>query len=222
MGLIAKGKTSYNFTVQNPQDAEQKIQSWLAANSFQPLQEDGQTIYRATDAFTGTRFFEYSINGAQIILYAYLGSPKKPMALADGLTGAINIIPYKNALEPLFTALNSATATNALNQPQPEQPQQPQQPAVPNQPQPQTYNDFKQANNKRNNTCAEISFWVSIVMLASSFFGIIAGAIIIIFNYYLAAQGLKSNKRGKAIAAIIISSIAIAVFIVKLIIELSK
>lgn len=212
--LLTKGKTEYRFTVQNTQEAEQKIQSWLSANSFQQMQEDSVTYYRGGDAMVGYRFFEYNIGGSQVVIYAYLGSFKKPRALADGMAGSMAIIPYKNALEPLFASLSSETA-------------QPQQSTTPTQTQIQaqqqnTYGEFKQATNKRNNTCAEISFWVSILMLLASFTGIIAGAIIVIFNYYLASQGLKSNKKGKAIAAIVISSIAIVIVIVKLIIELSK
>ena len=218
--LTTKGKTEYRFTIQNTQDAEQKIQSWLSANSFQQVQEDGVVYYRGGDAMLGYRFFEYSINGSQLVLYAYLGSFKKPKALADGLAGSMAIIPYKNALEPLIAALNNNTTeadsiTSAQQIPVYEQPQRAVQ-------QQNTYGEFKQATNKRNNTCAEISFWISLLMLLASFTGIIAGAIIVIFNYYLAVQGLKSDKKGKAIAAIIMSSISIIIIIVKLIIEISK
>lgn len=210
MVLIAKGKTEYHFTVKDVKDAEQKIQSWLSANSFKKTEEDGQVIYRGGDALVGNRFFEYNIDGSQVTLYAYLGSPKKPLALADGLAGAATIVPYRNALDPLLAALDGVENSNQ------------QEPTASSKTKPQTqgtYNDFKQANSKRDNTFAEISFWVSIVMLVSSFFGIIAGAIIIIFNYYLAIQGLKSEKRGKAIAAIVMSSVAIVVVIVALIID---
>ena len=212
--LSTKGKTEYHFAVQNAQDAEQKIQSWLSANSFQQMQEDNVIYYRGGDAMLGHRFFEYSINGSQITIYAYLGSFKKPYALADGIAGSMAIIPYKNALEPLLASLNN-------NIPQSQQPSTIAQPQAQTQQQ-NTYGEFKQATNKRNNTCAEISFWVSILMLLASFTGVIAGAIIVIFNYYLAAQGLKSDKKGKAIAAIVMSSIAIVIVIIKFIMELSK
>ena len=133
------------------------------------------------------------------------------MALNEGIAGSMAIIPYKNALEPLFAALSSEIAPNSA---------QPQQVATQPQPQPQNaYNDFRQAAAKRNDYCAEVSFWVSILMILVSFTGIIVGAIFFIFNYYLAAQGLKSNKKGKAIAAIIMSSVAIAIMVTMLIIK---
>ena len=212
--LTTKGKTEYRFNIQNAQDTEQKIQSWLSANSFQPIQEDGVLYYRGGDAITGHRFLEYRIEGAQVIIYAYIGSFQKPYALTDGIAGAMAIVPYKNILEPLFVSLstneNQTQQSSPITQPQIQTQQQ------------NNYASFDQTVNKKNSTYAEISFWVSILMLTVSFFGIIVGAIIVIFNYYLAAQGLKSSKKGKSIAAIIISSIAIIVMIIKLILELSK
>lgn len=210
--LATKGKTEYHFVVQNIQDAEQKIQSWLSANSFRQIREDNAIYYRSGDAVVGHRFFEYSIDGSQVNIYAYLGSFKNPRALADGMVGSMAIIPYKNALEPLLSSLNGNKAVR------PQQSSTMAQAEVQPQPQRQNaYGEFKQAANKRNSTCAEISFWVSILMFLVSFVGIMAGAIIIIFNYYLAIQGLKSDKKGKAVAAIIVSSAAIIVVIIKLI-----
>ncbi|MBR2994213.1 hypothetical protein IKF43_02375 [Candidatus Saccharibacteria bacterium] len=208
--LVGSGKTEYRFPIQNNQETEQKIQSWLSVNQFQKMQEGDIVYYRGGDAIVGRRFFEYSINGDQVAIYAYLGSFQKPIALSDGIAGAMAIIPYRNALEPLLVALGSNTQSS---QPQQSATQVTQQ---------NTYGEFRQANEKRNNNYAEISFWVSILMLVVSFAGIAVGAIIVIFNYYLAAQGLKSGKKGKAIAAIVLSSIAIAIMIIKLIIELSK
>lgn len=226
--LITQGKTEYRFPTQNAQEAEQIIQSWLSANNFQQMQEDNTTFYRGGDAMLGYRFFEYSVNDSQVVLYAYLGSVKKPRALAEGLAGAMAIIPYKNALEPLLASLSevstqSQQSFDAAPAPAPATPSVTTQPQPQPQPQPQnTYGNFKQVADNKNGTYAEISFWISIVMLLASFAGIAIGAIIVIFNYYLAVQGLKSNKKGKAIAAIVMSSIAIFVIIIQLLIKLIK
>ncbi len=222
--ISTEGKTEYRFTVQNAQDAEQKIQSWLSANSFQPIQEEDTVYYRGGDAMVGYRFLEYEINGPQVIICAYVGSFKKPHALTNDLVGSISIAPYQNALEPLLASLSSGVVS------EPQQSSvaaQPQQPPMATQAQPQdqqqnTYKDFKQATSKRNGIYAEISFWISIAMFIVAFTGVMAGAIIVVLNYYLAIQGLKSNKKWKAITAIVVSSLAIIVFIVKLIIDLTK
>lgn len=206
--LSTKGKTEYRFTVQDAQDAEQKIQSWLSINSFQRMQEGNIVYYRSGDVLvSGYRFFEYNINGAQLTVYAYVGSVKKPRAL-EGMYGAIWISEYKNQLGSLFAVLN--------NNVQPQQPVNNGMAQSQNQPQPQpqpqnTYAKFKQDVDKKNATCAEVSFWISIVLFAASFLGFLAGAILVMLNAYLAAQGMKSDKKGKAIAAIVMTGISLVI-----------
>lgn len=64
----------------------------------------------------------------------------------------------------------------------------------------------------------EVGFWLSIVGLILSFIGITYGVIIYLLNYYFASQGLKTRKRGKAIATIVLSSVSIVIIILEILI----
>lgn len=223
---MAKGKSAYQFTIINPASADQIIQQWLTANQFQPISEDGSVYYQSGDALSGYRGFEYQISGNNVAINAYLGSFKKPMQLSDGLVGSLPIAAYKNKLNELFSVLNNMPSTSNEPAATPSATTANTAPtaSVNSQPnsQPTNIPDFQQSVDKKNATFAEISFWVSLAMLLTAFTGVIYGAIIVIFNYWMAVQGLKSKKRGKAIAAIVISTAAIIVFVVKLIIEINK
>lgn len=70
--------------------------------------------------------------------------------------------------------------------------------------------------NKKNEIMCEISFWLSIVGLLGSFFGIIMGIFVYIFDFYSALQGLETRKRKKAIATIVMSIISIVFTIINL------
>ena len=194
--LGKKGKTNYNFP--SNADSESIVQSWLSANGFRKL--EGTNTYQAGDRLVqGLRFFEYEISGNEVKISVFFGSPEKPVALTDGLAGAIPSMEYKNLLTPLFAALdNNQSTTNQETETMPTN---------------NTYNNFQAATDKRKTTCAEISFWVSILLLISSFAGISMSVILVIVNYYLAAQGLKTKKRGKSIAAIVMTSISIVILI---------
>ena len=69
---------------------------------------------------------------------------------------------------------------------------------------------------KRQETLCEIGFWLSIVGLILSFIGVTYVVIIYILNYYFASQGLKTSKKGKAIATIVLSSVSIVVIILEI------
>ena len=84
------------------------------------------------------------------------------------------------------------------------------------------YDNFKQEADKKKEKMAEISFWISILMLIAAFVGVSLSVLIAILNYYFAAQGLKSKKRGKAIAAIVITSVSIVVIIIMVALTLAE
>lgn len=64
----------------------------------------------------------------------------------------------------------------------------------------------------------EIGFWLSILGLVCSFFGVAYGIFVYIIDFYFASQGLKTKKRGKAIATIVLSIISILIIIIELIV----
>lgn len=151
---MAKGKTSYTISFQaNPQTVNEIVQSWLSANGFKLVTEEGIQVYLAGDGIiTAKRYFEYFISGNQINMQAYLRSVKKPFALDSGLVGAVNTTPYISLIQELSTAIQNAPAqgnpAQSYNgQPQPQanngqpnsQPQQYVGQSQPNSGQPQPY-----------------------------------------------------------------------------------
>jgi len=206
--LGTKGKTTYNFPLTTDiGTTKHLIEDWLSANNFHQSDESPNVYQSGDKLLTGLRFFEYTISNKEIAISAYLGSIKKPIALNDGFVGALPVMDYKNSLAPLFAALSSNN--------QPTTNQEPTSMSAKN----TDYNNFQQSVDKRKTTCAEISFWISILLLLVSFGGVSMSAILIIVNYYLAAQGLKTNKRGKSIAAIVMTSISIVILIIGIIIS---
>ena len=73
--------------------------------------------------------------------------------------------------------------------------------------------NFQDETDKKKEKMCEIGFWVSILGLITSFFGVMYGVIIYILTFYFAVNGLKTRKRGKAIATIIISIISIVIVV---------
>lgn len=78
---------------------------------------------------------------------------------------------------------------------------------------------FQNENLKKKETMGEIGFWLSIFGLISSFFGVAMGLVVYILDFYFASQGLKTRKKGKAIATIVLSIISIIITVLGLIIS---
>lgn len=75
--------------------------------------------------------------------------------------------------------------------------------------------NFQEETDKKKETACEIGFWISILGLILSLFGMMVGIIIYILDFYFAYQGLKTRKKGKAIATIVMSIISIVVIIIQ-------
>ncbi|MGN1355126.1 MAG: hypothetical protein ACI4WP_00455, partial [Bacilli bacterium] len=76
---------------------------------------------------------------------------------------------------------------------------------------------FQNETIKKQEKMCEIGFWLSLLGLLSSFAGVTYGVIIYIMNFYFASQGLKTSKRSKAIATIVLSIVSIFIIILQLI-----
>ena len=72
---------------------------------------------------------------------------------------------------------------------------------------------FQDETTKKQEKMCEIGFWISIIGLLLALFGASYGIIIYIMDFYFASQGLKTRKRGKAIATIVLSIISIIIII---------
>ena len=58
-------------------------------------------------------------------------------------------------------------------------------------------NNFQEETDKKKETVCEIGFWISILGLILSFFGMMVGVIIYILDFYFAFNGLKTRKKEK-------------------------
>lgn len=213
---MAKAKSQYNFIINADANViNQIIFDYLRANNFQQKQENGCVYYEQYNALTGRCLFEYNIAGNQVTIWAYVGSYKSPKELS-GFVGALPKQAYRDSLQLLFNHLE------ALNHPQNNAPQQQ---AFDYQPNMQQANAFEQQSKKSRDNWTIAGFVISIVGLFLSFFGIVYGVIIIVLEYYLGITGLKSNRKGLAVATIVLSSISLLItifmFIINFIIAIS-
>lgn len=215
-------KTVYQFTVNAPADTiNQVLQSWLAANSFGFQPKEGANYYYFNDPMVkGKRSLEYYIHGTQVTIVAYLGTFEKPKAL-EGFVGAVPKQMYKDDLSSLFKALEQLNTYGAASEaPQPEGQSvyqaadaqavpQPYNPGPASQSVQQAAQGFVAENEKKKETMVIVGFVMSIVGLLLSCIGYTYGIVLIILEFYFAIQGLKTKKKGLAIATIVLASISI-------------
>ena len=69
--------------------------------------------------------------------------------------------------------------------------------------------NFQDETNKRKGKLCEIGFWISILGVLGALGGVALGLLVYVMDFYFASQGLKTKKRGKAIATIVLSIISI-------------
>lgn len=76
-------------------------------------------------------------------------------------------------------------------------------------------NTFQNETAKKQEKMCEAGFWLSIVGLVFLFIGLAYGLILYILIFYFASQGLKTQKRGKAIATIVLTVISIVIIVLQ-------
>lgn len=186
----------------DPVYVENSIQAYLRQNDFKPVNEAGEDFYKTGGAM---RCFKYGYNNGVLHIEAWLGKIGKEHDISDGkLVGSAYKIPYYNSVLSLLGALEKD-----------RQMQQYMGAQSPDQANSQPYGAYVQPNsavlqeiNKTNDRNAVIAFWLSIGALVLVF-GSKLSLLVNVSSYYLAfTYGLKSGKRGMAVAAIVINSIA--------------
>lgn len=228
----ADKKSCYQFTVNaSSQQIDQVIQSFLSAKRFKLMEKNDYQYYCNNDTLGGKKFFEYEIEGKNVVIYAYVGSVKNPMMLGD--TAVLNVSEYRKLLEPLLMQLQQAgTPQQPIYNQQAAAPQQPiynqqaiapQQPAYNQQmnvPQQQTgnvygntYNTFKKQENESNGKLAIIAFVLAVIQIIILFAGFSYGGVLIILEIYFAVKGLKSDKALLSIFAFVIMIASIAMMV---------
>lgn len=218
---MASRKTQYVVPFQaDVQTVNGVVVSWLQANGFVYTEKDGFKYYLANSMISGARCFEYYFQGNQLVLFGYLKTPKKPFALDNGLLGAAATTPYVSLIQELVRKISTlppmsqaqaqagGTVSNQMFQQPPMGTEQSAAVAS-------AATSFDESAEKRNGNCALGAFIASLLCFLLAFTGnLYIGGLGYFLIYTFAIMGLKSKKRkGLAIAAIIVTSISVLLFI---------
>lgn len=232
---MKKGRSNYTLQFRcDSNTIEQLMQSYISANGFTFTEKKGEKYLRAGDKMLGYRGLNYSISGQTITINAWLDGALGNFSLEQN---SLNMLAmnYRNSLSILFREIENLNGGNIMNNNVNQNNSQTNynsqtsqlinqnlgqsvnQMNVPN-PQNQFSETFKNENQKKQEIMCEIGFWISILGLLGSFAGIMMGLFVYILDFYFASQGLKTRKRGKAIATIVLSIISILIVIGQLVI----
>lgn len=236
---ISKTRSFYDIPLTcAPETASQIVSQWMGANHFTATNKKGEDFFISKDMVQGNKAFKCWITGNILHIEAWIPA-LGGMPLDDKYTGSLPKAAYKELLSHLFTALQQAGAASPIA-PAAQAAQAPvaQAPAA------QTFaapamqapaaqggtmnyaQSFQDSANKQNETMAEVAFWFSIVSLllpiASIASGSVAfvGIIIYLMGYLMAAKGLHTRKRGKAIAAIVMYTVSLVLVLLAFLISL--
>lgn len=223
-----KGRSSYSFKLKgNIDKAEQLMQSYINANGFKLLEKKGEKYYRAGNIMVeGYRYFNYKISENELIVYAWLKGAFGDIGIEQGGIANINmvIMNYRKSLNTLFQEIEKLNSVNNEDSEDNSNDKANEGDGSINQIKDESQNDknnfaktFQDETIKKQEKLCEIGFWLSILGVVLSLLGITYGVIIYMLNFYFASQGLKTKKRGKAIATIVLSIISIFIIICEII-----
>lgn len=225
---MKKGRSNYSFQLNcDVNIVNQIIQSYLMANKFQIAEKKGEKFYKAGDAMIGYRGFSYSIIGQNLNISVWLIGLMNDLKIEQNSLNA-SAMNYRKSLQSLFQEISNLN-NRVMNQQYQYQQSNMNNGFIPNQNMgnnviPNMYNNsnrfvqtFEAETNKKKETMCEVGFWLSIVGILISFLGVMYGGIIYVMNFYFASQGLKTRKKGKAIATIVLSIISIVIFFAMLV-----
>lgn len=222
---MKKGKSTYQFPIcVDPNLAHQTIMNWLGANSFELKEKDGNYYYEYYDPVIGRRLFEFYVQQNMVTINAYIGKYKKPYLLDDSFYGTVPKSAYKQLLAPLFQTLstyNTPGVEETLRQGTDGNPAAPYNVSpnasdVPGGSSPvvNSYGDFASAANRTNEKKAIAGFVISIVGLLLSLVGWMFGIWLYALEFYFAACGIRSKKKGFAIATFVLAGLSVAILVV--------
>lgn len=223
---MSQGKTEFRVTFNAaPEEVNRIIQQYLSANGFAREQKENANYYVSKTGLSQRRF-EYYINGNQLLVLAYMGTYEKPQEL-EGVAGALPKQAYKNEIAMLFQEINRIGEVQKENSYQRGINQGSNYQGSINQGSSNQVNymdhsgtnAFAEANNKKNETWATVGFVISIIGLLSSCVGISFGIFLIIFEFWCASVGLKTKKRGLAIATIVLAIVSILIIVLQLVVR---
>ena len=208
---MKKGRSNYNIAFNcDKSTINNLVQSYLSESGFNIYEKKGDKYYRAGDAMIGYKGFNYTINENNLNIEAWLDGSLGNFPLEQNSLNMM-AMDYRNSLNKLFQEINridnggmNMNNNNFNNQ-------------NINNNQNNFAQTFQDETMKKKEKMCNVGFWLSILGLVCSLFGVTYGVIIYIMDFYFASQGLKTRKRGKAIATIVLSIISILIVIIELI-----
>lgn len=224
---MARGKSTYTFTIENPVIADNMIKQFLQANNFKFVQKNGMAAFQKGDGMiTAKKFFEYYFNGNTLTIYAYVYKLHKPVLLDDEYYLCIPKNELKSILYPLLNQLEQLQNGAMQNGQAPIQGYEnnvhdPMQGYANNEHYNQYSNPTYVAENKHYKTLAIIGFILSILGLLTSCLGRTLSLYVILMIFFMAYYGLKSKLRGLSIATIVIGIIDLLLFLAILILGIN-
>lgn len=231
---MKKGKSTYTLQFMcDSNTVDQLMKNYISANGFVITEKKGEQYFRAGDQFMGYKGLTYSISGQTITINAWLDGALGDFPLEQNSHNMM-AMNYRNSINTLFQEIQKLNNTgvnmnNNMNfdpntgQPLNQNINNNQMNFDPNTGQPinqtnvnQFAQTFQEETTKKQEKMCEIGFWLALFGLLCSFMGVAYGVIIYILNFYFASQGLKTRKRKKAIATIVLSIISILVIIMQI------
>lgn len=224
---MKKGRSNYNIAFNcDKSTINNLVQSYLSESGFNIYEKKGDKYYRAGDAMIGYKGFNYTINENNLNIEAWLDGALGNFPLEQNSLNMM-AMDYRNSLNKLFQEINRIDNggmnmnNNNFNNQNINNNQMNYDPNT-GQPINNSQNNFAQTfqdeTMKKKEKMCNVGFWLSILGLVCSLFGVTYGVIIYIMDFYFASQGLKTTKRGKAITTIVLSIISILIVIIELII----
>lgn len=216
---MKKGKSTYQFPINvDPNVAREAIMNWLGANEFDLKEKDGNYYYQYYDPVIGRRLFEFYLQPGMVTINAYLGKYTRPYLLDDSFAGSVVKSAYKQALAPLFQILATYN-TPGDGSVMPASPYAGEASQGTAQPAAGSYADFSDAANKRQEKLAIWGFVLSIVGLLLSFIGYTYGVLLYMLEFYFAACGIKTRKKGFAIATFVLAGISVVILVISVFVQ---
>lgn len=223
---MIKGRSSFAFLVKEPEKAQALINEWLQVYGFSLINRKGEQYYRRGDAWVdGYSYFAYQIQNDRVFLQAW----RKNIFGSEMGAQIPSMTPfsYSDAINQLIDQLNLISVpTTSTPAGEPAAPvnnitQTGGSPTV----QPNNFQPIDNGSNFRNNSSKTDEYFciAAFVMAVGNFLlilldgNVVLGGLGYLFVFVFGARGLKTKKRGLAIAALILGAVSLIMFIIKII-----
>lgn len=218
---MSKGRTTYVVKVDDAEKAEEKIKDYMKAYKFKPYEKKGTKCYRGGDAMLGYKFFNYWIDGKEVTLQGWTHGAAGDFDL-DTVAAMTVGKPFKDSLQKLIKSMD-ATEVETKNVASKKAKTAEDSKAGKSNSKKQSVSEFEESANKTDEKLCIAGFVISLISLALVLFSdsFVPGWLFYVLAYYFAWRGLKTPKKGLAIATFVITSIALVLTILAYILTIA-